>query len=245
MASLWVSELVGRRLCSWKVLLLLWLLLLELGRREMRLLVLMLLLRRLSGRETGLLLLLLLLLELLLLELLVLLGQLLLFSQGALLSELVLAQLRRVLLLGAHLADGRLAVDLDWRRLVVETGLLLLGQSCRHQRLLGLGPGLLARSGGGSGCGILLAGRGRVRLDHKSGLTCSVLDDALLAVGVHVAVGALDSSIVESGLLAEALASRPTSCVVAELVVSLQRRSDFNVVQLSLLLGGGRLVGAR
>lgn len=61
-----------------------------------------------------------------------------------------------------------------------------------------------------------------IAVDHKSSLAGSVLDDALLAVGVDVSVGSFDGSVVESGLLAEALAGWSTASVVAELVVALK-----------------------
>lgn len=186
-----------------------------------------------------LLLLLLLLDELLLLQLL-LLSKLLLLGKGSLLSQLVLSELLGMLLLGVHLlVVCGVSVDLDR---LIELGLLSLG--CRDGCLWGRCGGWL-RSLLLSRCR-LLAGRLLIGVDHETSLAGGVLDDALLAVGVNVSVGALDSSVIQSGLLAETLASWTTSGVVAELVVALEGGTDLDVVQFGLVSGlfGGQILFA-
>lgn len=138
----------------------------------------------------------------LLLELL-LLGELLLLRERRLLGELVLAELLRVLLLGAHL--GRLL--LLWAIVSLDSEGLLVERACRrHLRLrlqLRLGRRCSNRLRSGrrnrsrSCCGrARLAARLLVGLDNKTGLTCGVLDDSLLAVRVHVAVRTFDCAII-------------------------------------------------
>lgn len=130
----------------------------------------------------------------------------------------------------------------EWCWLLVEARLGGLGQVhslwATRSLWLWLGWSLL---GGATLAWCLL-----VTLDDEPVLSGGVLDDALLSVGVHVTVGSLDTSVIQTSLFSETLAGWTASSVIAELVVSFQRWADLDVVQFCLLGGQfGCLIGGR
>lgn len=150
-----------------------------------------------------------------------------------------------MLLLGIDLSLslGWAAVDLD--RLIVECrgrlslywGRLCYWCRCGHR----CRSWLLAHW-----CGwCSLTRRLLIGVNNETCLSGCVLNYALFTVGINISVSSLNSSVIQSGFLAETLSSRATSGIVAKLVVALEGWTDFDVVQLGLmrhLLGCSALV---